>query len=232
MICGAVVVAAGRSARMGFNKIMAPLAGQPVVFRVLKTFGSVSEISYVVTVANSDNLSELEMLVDSLSYHTPIDLCLGGETRLDSVHSGVNALPDNVDLVLVHDAARPLVTQELISTAVAAGQEFGAAIAAIPVTDTIKVVDDGQIIKRTVDRGHLYAAQTPQVFRRDWLNTAYERVQSHSDHPVFTDEASLLEWAGFEVRVFAGSGENIKLTAPVDLMLAESILAQRQTVTH
>ncbi len=232
MICGAVVVAAGRSARMGFNKILAPLAGQPVVVRVLETIGSVSEISYVVTVANTDNLSELEMLIDSLSSHTSVDLCLGGETRLDSVHNGVNALPDNVDLVLVHDAARPLVTQDLISTVISAGQEFGAAIAAIPVTDTIKVIGDEQIIRRTVDRGHLYAAQTPQVFRRDWLNVAYERVQSHSDHPAFTDESSLLEWAGFEVRVLAGSAENIKLTSPVDLMLAESILARRQTVTH
>ncbi len=232
MACGAVVVAAGRSQRMGFNKTMVPLGGRPAIMRVLDTLDSIPEITTMVVVSNSDNVSELTMLVDSASLRRLGGICLGGETRQESVRNGVSALPDDVDLVLIHDAARPLVIRELIDTGIAEASQFGAAIAAVPVTDTIKVVAADRTICRTLDRSQLYAAQTPQIFRRSWLAAAYERLDERRPGIAFTDESSLLEWAGYEVRVFPGSVENIKLTTPADLVAAEAILAQRERATE
>jgi 2-C-methyl-D-erythritol 4-phosphate cytidylyltransferase len=230
MRCGAVIVAAGRSQRMGENKTMIPLAGRPVIVRVLDALDAVSRISAIVVVANEDNFGGLETMLGPLSYRVQSRLCLGGETRQESVRNGVNALPGNVDVVMIHDAARPLVTPDLIQNGIAAAEEFGAAIAAVPVTDTIKLVETGQTISRTLDRSQLYAAQTPQAFRRDWLQCAYARFDAEHADREFTDEAGMLEWAGFEVHVYPGSAENLKLTHPFDLMLAETVLAQRDRV--
>lgn len=232
MTCGAVIVAAGRSERMGLNKTTMSLAGRPVILRVINVLDSVPDITTIIVVASAEKLSDLATLIDSQSYQCSVDLCLGGETRQDSVRNGVHALPADVDLVLVHDAARPLVTAQLVRNAIAKGEEFGAAIPAIPITDTIKLVESGDRISRTLDRSRLYAAQTPQVFRRDWLEMAYERTRKQADMPAFTDESSLLESTGFDVRIFPGSVENIKLTTPFDLVLAESILTQREQVVH
>lgn len=228
MACGAVVVAAGRSQRMGFNKTLLSLAGIPVVARVLDIVGSVPEISSIVVVTNSDDLIHVRALVTSSSPERTVSVCLGGETRQRSVRNGFDALPTDVDLVLVHDAARPLVTRDLIRTGIAEAQRFGAAIAAVPVTDTIKIVGADQTIIRSLNRSQLYAAQTPQIFRRAWLAAAYERLEQQGTKHVFTDESGLLEWAGYQVRVYAGSTENIKLTTPVDLVAAEAILTQRE----
>ena len=230
MRCGAVVVAAGRSQRMGANKLMLPLAGRPVVLRVLDTLSMVPEIVATVLVTNAANLSELEFLVNEEPYGEITEFCLGGETRQESVRHGVASLPDDVDLVLIHDAARPLVTPDLIRAGIASGESFGAAIAALPVTDTIKLVESGDVIARTLARHTLHAAQTPQVFRRDWLAAAYGRLHEESAERAFTDEAALLEWAGYEVHVFPGNAENIKLTRPFDVTLAETVLAQREQV--
>ncbi len=230
MRCGAVVVAAGRSQRMGANKMTLALTGRPVVLRVLDTLAMVPEIVATVLVASAANLSEIEFLVNEEPYGETTELCLGGETRQESVRHGVASLPDDVDLVLIHDAARPLVTPALIHAGIAAGESTGAAIAALPVTDTIKLVESGDVIECTLDRHTLHAAQTPQVFRRDWLTAAYGRLDAERAAVDFTDEAALLEWAGYEVHVFPGDAENIKLTRPFDVTLAETILAQREQV--
>ncbi len=231
MPSGAVIVAAGRSLRMGANKLMLTLDGRPVILRVLDTISTVPEIDSIVLVTNADNLSEIEVLVNEAMYGETVELCLGGETRQDSVRLGIEALPDDIDIVLIHDAARPLVTHVLIQAGIVAGEQTGAAIAAIPVTDTIKLVESGDVIERTLDRRTLHAAQTPQVFRRDWLAAAYVKLDDQRLSIDFTDEASLLEWAGYDVHVFPGSTDNIKLTGPFDVTLAETILMQRERVS-
>lgn len=230
MTCGAVVVAAGRSQRMGFNKTTAVLAGRRVVFRVLDVLESVPDISTIVVVASSENRVLLEEQLSSESYRTPIRCCLGGATRHESVRNGVSEFAEAVDLVLIHDAARPFITPELIRAGIQSAGTAGAAIAAIPVTDTVKLVDDTNVITRTIDRSHLFAAQTPQVFRRDWLERAYQRLDSSPETATFTDESSLLEWAGFDVHVFAGRPENIKLTTPFDVAFAEALLNRSEQV--
>lgn len=232
MTCGAVVVAAGNSQRMGLNKTMMPLAGRPVILHVLDVLGSVTEISRVVIVTNSENLSQLESLVDTDPIHVPIELCLGGDTRQASVRNGVGIVGEDVDFILIHDAARPLITADVVERGVSLAMSAGAAIAGVPVTDTIKRVDSTHVIQETVDRSTLTAAQTPQIFRREWLQRAYRRVDSSDSIGPFTDESALLEWAGFTVHVFPGSKENIKLTTPIDVALAETILSRRVTVAR
>lgn len=230
MTCGAVVVAAGRSQRMGFNKTMAILAGRMVVLRSIDVLDSIPRISRIVVVSSLENREPLGDALRAQDCRAGVALCPGGETRAASVRNGVSSLPADVDLVLVHDAARPLITAKMVCDGIECATAHGAAVAAIPVTDTIKRIDEQHVIERTVDRSHLVAAQTPQVFRRDWLKAAYERFDQSGGEQSFTDESSLLEWAGYEVHVFPGSPENIKLTTPFDLALAESILTRRNRI--
>ncbi|HVX29531.1 MAG TPA: 2-C-methyl-D-erythritol 4-phosphate cytidylyltransferase, partial [Nitrolancea sp.] len=137
---------------------------------------------------------------------------------------GVAALSPAIDLVLIHDAARPLATAVMMAEGIRLGRAAGAAVAAIPVSDTIKIVAADGRVERTPERARLFAAQTPQVFRRDWLEASYAKLQSSPEPPSITDEASLLEWAGYPVQTFPGDPRNIKLTNPFDLTLAEALL--------
>jgi len=226
MACGAVLVAAGRSQRMGFNKTTASLAGQMVLLWSLGVIDAVQPISGIVVVCSEENREPIRDTLRERTFRSPVDLCLGGETRADSVRNGIAALATDVDLVLIHDAARPLVTPELLRAGIERARTCGAAVAAIPVTDTIKCVDD-DVVEATVERSRLVAAQTPQIFCRAWLDAAYRRLDQSGRAETFTDEAGLLEWAGYQVHVFPGCVENLKLTTPFDLAVAELILAQR-----
>ena len=225
--CGAVIAAAGRSQRMGaaLDKTVWPLAGRPVIGWVLDAFAAARGIDEIVVVASPDNREAVRREIAARPELPPATACLGGATRAESVAAGVARLSPDVDLVMIHDAARPLVTPELIENGIAAAERWGAAVAAVPVADTIKQVGpDGKIVA-TLPRDDLRAAQTPQVFRRDWLLSAYADVGD--DLSAFTDEASLLERAGRVVHVYPGSYENLKLTTPADLALAEAIVRRR-----
>jgi len=225
--CGAVIAAAGRSQRMGtaLDKTVWPLAGRPVIGWVLDAFAAARGIDEIVVVANTDNLEVVRGEIDARPELPPATACLGGATRAESVAAGVARLSPDVDLVLIHDAARPLVTPELIEAGIAAAARWGAVVAAVPVADTIKQVGpDGQVLT-TLPRDDLRAAQTPQVFRRDWLLAAY--ADAGTDLHAFTDEAGLLERSGRVVHVYPGSHENLKLTTPADLTVAEAILRRR-----
>lgn len=224
MRCGAIVPAAGRSRRMGeTDKTTWLLAGRPVLAWVLDVLVEAA-IEEIVVVASEQNEDAVADLIGSHPAADRMQYCRGGETRQDSVAAGLARLSAEVDLVLIHDAARPLVTRELIEAGVTAGRALGAAIAAIPVSDTIKRVGaDGTVIC-TPNRDELRAVQTPQVFRRDWLEAAYAAAAPAAPA---TDEATLLERAGFPVHVYPGSPENIKLTTPEDLVLAEALVRRR-----
>jgi len=227
MRCGAVLVAAGRGERMGFNKTLAPLGGRPVLIHSLEQFASVGEIAEIVVVVSAASSDAVRQLLNETFRGQSIDLCLGGDTRQKSVQNGIAALSPEVDLVLIHDAARPLVTAEMMREGVRTATETGAAIATVPVSDTIKMRSADGSIEGTPERSVLFAAQTPQIFRRDWLEASYRRLNSSNQSVQFTDESSLLEWAGYRVCTFAGSPENIKLTNPVDFAIAEAILRWR-----
>jgi 2-C-methyl-D-erythritol 4-phosphate cytidylyltransferase len=206
------------------DKALAPLAGRLVIDWVLDAFEQLEEISEIILVVGEQNGAELRRIVSARGAGK-IRTCQGGASRQDSVAAGVTYLSASADLVVIHDAARPLVTHGLIRNGIAVAREHGSAIAAIPVVDTIKQVDSIGHVTATPRRKDLYAAQTPQVFRRDWLMTAYQSAQSRL--VAVTDEASLLEIAGLPVFIYPGTPENLKLTTPTDLLIAETLLSHR-----
>ncbi|GBD16071.1 2-C-methyl-D-erythritol 4-phosphate cytidylyltransferase [bacterium HR26] len=227
MRCGAIIAAAGSSRRMhGLDKTLAQLAGRPALAWVLDAVAAVPEIAELVVVVSPANHVAASTLCQATPLAARTVVCLGGTHRQDSVRAGVERLSPEVELVLIHDAARPLVTPELLRRGIEAGAAWGAAVAVVPVSDTIKQVDaSGQVVS-TLDRSSLVAAQTPQVFRRDWLEAAYRHWPPHA--PPATDEAMLVERAGFPVQTFPGSPDNLKLTTEADLAVAAALLARRR----
>ncbi len=219
----AVIVAAGSSRRMdGMDKVFAPLDNRPVLARVLDTFQECSLVESVVLVLGAENIEKGKQLVEEQNFTKVIDICPGGERRQDSVAAGLARI-EKADWVVIHDGARPLVTEELIEQGLEAAQETGSAIAAIPVTDTIKMVGDDQFIQGTPPRHNLWAAQTPQVFKFDIIRKAYDQLRYE-----VTDDARAVEQAGFQVKIYMGSYDNIKVTTPDDLALAEIILRKKK----
>jgi 2-C-methyl-D-erythritol 4-phosphate cytidylyltransferase len=213
---GAVLVAAGASRRMGFDKLWCPLSGQPVLSYALQVIATSPRIDRVALVVASERLGEARALADAAG--NSVLACVGADQRRASVACGLALLHDCAWIV-VHDAARPFLTEELIGRGLEAAGVTGAAVAAQPVRDTIKRVANG-IVLETLPRSQIWSVQTPQVFRADLLRSALQRP----DEDV-TDEATLVERMGGQVQVFAGSDANIKITTPSDLDLAEAWLA-------
>ncbi|HET9016082.1 MAG TPA: 2-C-methyl-D-erythritol 4-phosphate cytidylyltransferase [Thermomicrobiaceae bacterium] len=226
--CGAVVVAAGSSRRMGpRDKTVEPLGGRAVIDWVLDALLAVPEIAELVVVTGPANAATVAAALDRRDVRGRVATCRGGPTRAESVRLGLAALSDDLHLVLIHDAARPLVTPDLCLAGIHAAEARGAAVAALPASDTIKRVDSSGLVLETLPRAELVVAQTPQVFRRDWLEAAYRGAGDA--FRLVTDESALLERAGFPVEVYPGSPENLKLTTPSDLAIAEALLARRLT---
>ena len=219
----AILVAAGRGLRAGGGgpKQYRTIGGQTVIFRAMQTFCSHPDVATVQPVVNPDDIALFNDAVASLRHAPPAN---GGATRQASVHAGLEALAaDKPDIVLIHDAARPFVTSAVISRAIDAAGRTGAAIPAIPVTDTIKQVGDAGDVTGTPDRARLRIAQTPQAFRYDVILEAHRRAarEGRSD---FTDDAALAEWAGLTVATFEGDAANMKLTTPEDFVREEARL--------
>lgn len=219
----AIVTAAGASRRMaGLDKIFALVAGKPVLAHTLQAFQSCDLIAEVVLVLSEANLPQGEGLVRTYGFSKVTAICPGGKLRQDSVRQGLSLLHDCAWAV-IHDGARPCVTPDLIEAGLAAARQTGAAIAAVPVKDTIKRVDPTGTILETPHRAALWSAQTPQVFRFDIIFQAYSKAQEEA-----TDDAALVEAMGREVKVYMGSYDNIKITTQADLALADVILMGRQ----
>jgi 2-C-methyl-D-erythritol 4-phosphate cytidylyltransferase len=219
---GAVIVAAGSSERMGgIDKMFTILDGKPVLSRVIEVFQACSRIDDIVIVLNRQNLAKAKKLVAEEGWSKVKDVCEGGRRRQDSVLNGLNCL-GGCDWVVIHDGARPLVTVEIIENGLDAAEETGAAIAAVPVTDTIKMVSDDLTIQGTPPRQSLWAAQTPQVFRYDVIINAYRKLKYE-----VTDDARAVELTGGSVKIYQGSNDNIKITTPEDLAVAEILLKKR-----
>jgi 2-C-methyl-D-erythritol 4-phosphate cytidylyltransferase len=218
----AILVAAGRGQRMGADrpKAFVSLGGQPILLRSALAFEAAPSVGGVVGVVPAGDLDVARELLAPVS--KLVAVVPGGDRRQDSVLRGLKALPDGFgDVVLVHDAARPLVEVDLIESVVRAAQEDGAALPVLPLADTIKRVRDGRV-EETLDRAELGAAQTPQGFRLEVLVSAYEAA--FRDRVTVTDEAMAVERVGRPVRAVAGVPRNRKITTPEDLAWAESLL--------
>ncbi len=209
-------MAAGSSQRMGgVDKVFALLGEKPVLGRVVAVFQECDSIDQIVVVLNEQNLEKGKQLVAEQGWSKVTDVCPGGRRRQDSVVAGLSRL-SHCDWVVIHDGARPLLTEDLIREGLAAARETGAAVAAVPVTDTIKVAEGDGIVRQTPPRQNLWAVQTPQVFRIDIITEAYQKATGE-----VTDDASLVEQLGYSVKLYLGSYQNIKVTTPDDLALAE-----------
>ena len=220
---GAIIVAAGSSRRMGgVDKVLALLSGQPVLAWAIDVFQRCNLIDQMVVVVSEQNLERCRQLVTEQGWSKVTEICAGGERRQDSVMAGLSQL-SHCDWVVIHDGVRPLVTGDLIEHGIEAARETGAAVAAVPVTDTIKVAGDNRLVQQTPPRRSLWAVQTPQVFRFDIITEAYHRAEDE-----VTDDASLVEQLGYKVKLYMGSYDNIKVTTPNDLALAELMLYRRK----
>ena len=221
----AVMVAAGRGVRMGaaVNKVLLPLCGEPVIRHAVRAFCEADEIDGVVVVASADETEQMRAALCGLEKVCAI--VPGGSTRQESVKNGLDALPKEARISLVHDGARPLISRELIARCIRQTEDCGSAVVCTPVTDTVKVEKDGCVV-RTLDRSQLRAVQTPQCFFAGELKAAYEAAAR--DGVSVTDDASVMEHAGHSVHLLESSEVNFKLTTPEDLRRAEDIIGERK----
>jgi len=219
---GAIIVGAGRGERMGgVDKVFAPLDGKPILTYSIAAFQASELIEAIVVVLNERNVEQGRAIIRAGGWDKVIAVITGGARRQDSTRAGIASL-QSCDIVAVHDAARPFVTTELIRRGVEATILHGAAIAAMPVKETIKHVDATGLILNTPPRESLWAAQTPQFARRAALDRALAEAQARG--ATVTDEAAALEAVGQRVTVFAGAYTNLKVTTPEDLILAAALL--------
>jgi len=224
MKVGAIIPAAGRGKRIGASvpKQFLEIQGRPLLHHTLTVFASCKLIDYVVLVMPRADVDE--MGEDWLNkYEIVREVVVGGEQRQDSVYNGFNSLEEGTDIVVVHDGVRPFTTPQMITATVEAAQQHGAAITAIPVSDTVKQAADG-FVKQTVPRDGLWRVQTPQAFQCGLLQQAFKKAKKDSYYG--TDEGSLVEYLGERVKIVPGSELNIKITRKEDLVLGESLLSR------
>lgn len=220
-VLGVVIVAAGSGQRFGdAAKVFKTLDGRPVLQYSLQLFLSMPEVHDIVVVLGAHTIEEGTSLVHDRQYKK-VRVCVGGETRSDSVRAGLAELPEEVALVAVHDAGRPLVQPDMVRRVIAAAREHGAALPVVPVSDTLARIGESGQVTGVEERERLVAVQTPQVARRDWLECALGSGGSN------TDEGGALLSAGYAVTTVDGAPDNIKLTWPADLAIAEALLRRR-----
>ncbi|HKE62847.1 MAG TPA: 2-C-methyl-D-erythritol 4-phosphate cytidylyltransferase [Nitrospira sp.] len=226
----AVVPAAGRGLRMGGSvpKQFLAIGGLPLVVHSLRILQAAPSVDAIVLAVPQGDIDYCRAdIVKAHNFDKVTQVVAGGKERQDSVRLALAAVGNDADIVLVHDAVRPFLTVQMVEDVVKAARATGAAIIALPMRDTVKEVRADRVIQRTVDRKTLWLAQTPQAFRKDWLQEAHRKAQAEGI--VATDDAYLLEGMGRSVTVVEGSGENIKVTRPEDMIIGEAILASRQT---
>lgn len=220
----AIIVAAGSSRRMGFDKMTADLAGRPVIARTVDAFERCEDVRHIHVVASAENHARFGSLLQGFKKLRPF--VLGGAHRHLSVWSGLNALDPSAQFVTVHDGARPLVTTGMIDQSFQKAREMGAACVARPVTDTLKRADANHHLAASVERDSLWAMETPQTFSVPLLRRAYENVIQTG--VVVTDETSAVELLGQPVALVAAEDWNFKITYPRDLALAAFALGSRR----
>lgn len=223
----AIIVAAGGSVRMGIadSKQFIPLLGRPAIEYTLRAFEKCHFIKEIVVVCREQDKERIRLIADENGFSKVSSLVEGGASRAESVRNGIKAASERAKYFAIHDGARPLITVEEIERVIEAAFETGAATLGVPVKDTIKIVDGYNKIESTPLRSQLRAVHTPQVFESELYQFALENAGDNMIN--FTDDCSLIEHMGGEVEVVKGSEENIKLTTPIDVVIAESILRER-----
>ena len=224
----ALIPAAGMGRRMGkaVAKQFLPLGDKPMLAHTLLAFQQAPEIDEIIPILSEEDMEHcLRDIIEQFSLSKVKTLVVGGKERQDSVYNGIRKIGKDASVLLVHDGVRPFVTAEMISECVSLAKKGENIAVGVPVKDTIKEVDDHRVIQRTLQRSRLWSIQTPQAFPIKVLQKAYEEAYRDKLHG--TDDSTLAEHAGFTVRVIMGSYENIKITTPEDLILAEEILKRR-----
>jgi 2-C-methyl-D-erythritol 4-phosphate cytidylyltransferase len=227
----AIIVAAGDSRRMGFDKLFASIGGRSIIAHTIHAFERANCLSGIIVVARNDRLDEIKAIVRDTNFQKVRFVVTGGKRRQDSVRAGLDHLDASVKYVAVHDAARPLITGEQIERVFEQSRIHAAASLAEPVNDTLKYADKEFFVTGPVDRHQLYAMQTPQVFERRLIEDAYRAL--YAENASVTDEVSAVERLGHKVVLVPNTEPNFKITYPRDLALAEFVLKQRiQTATN
>lgn len=223
--CAAVIVAAGSSARMGFDKITVDLGGEPAIARTIGAFEACGYIREIVVVTRDKSVADIARICKEFGFNKVTKVLRGGETRLASALTGACEVSENAKYIAIHDGARPLVTVELIERTVEAAVKDLAAAPAITPADTVKLVDKNGYITRTLPRENVVLIQTPQVFESSIIKGALTRAFEQNN--AFTDDCAAAEAIGISVMTVPGDPDNIKLTTPSDIFTAQRILTQR-----
>ena len=225
-ISTAVIVAAGKGKRMGteISKQFLPLCGKEILAHTVEKFEKAACIRDIILVTGGDALQDVRQMVQEYGWKKIISVTEGGKERQDSVFLGLQQVPQDTEIVLIHDGVRPFVTEEILERSIAAAKETGGCVAGVPAKDTIKVCDAEGFAIATPDRSTLRQIQTPQTFRRKEILAAYEKAKA--DGFLGTDDASVAEHSGFPVRFIMGSYRNIKITTKEDLLIGAAFLKE------
>ncbi|MFC1704388.1 2-C-methyl-D-erythritol 4-phosphate cytidylyltransferase [Candidatus Omnitrophota bacterium] len=224
----AIVPAAGRGIRLkrSLSKALVPLAQKPIAIRTLEALSKIKEINQLIVAANRNDVIKLQSAICRYRVKKVTKVIRGGSTRSQSVKNCLKHIDQDVDIVIVHDGARPLVNKEVVLAVIRKARKFGAAIAAVPVSPTIKKADPQRLeVTETLERRLLWAVSTPQAFKKAILQKAYKRLNKKQKKA--SDDASLVEKLGYSVKIVRDSYRNIKITTPEDLLLARLLLRQR-----
>ena len=226
-----IIAAAGMSNRMGskINKQFIWIEGKPILAHTIDKFEKCRYIDEIIIVSKEEEIDYCRKeIVKKYKFKKVSNIIRGGKERQDSVYNGILALNEKTDIVLTHDGARPFIEIESIEDGIKGVLEFDACVIGVPVTDTIKVVSEDNTIKNTPDRSIIWAAQTPQCFRKDILIKGYEKAIK--DRYFATDDSSIVENIGIKVKMIMGNYKNIKITTPEDIIIAESLFKDKETL--
>ena len=218
----AILVAAGRGARMGRDKLFLKVAGKPVIAHTWGKFDDAKIIGQIIVVVRAGMEKKFTALAKKYGFKKKFQIVTGGAERQDSVWNGLQAASAEAEIAVIHDAARPCVNAELITATIKHAEETGAAVAAHPVTDTIKESVDGRLIQRTLDRSKLWGMETPQTFRIEVIRRAI--AEARAKKMIFTDDTAACELIGQPVRLVSSIAPNPKVTVPGDLPIVETLL--------
>jgi 2-C-methyl-D-erythritol 4-phosphate cytidylyltransferase len=221
----AIIVAGGGSQRMGFDKLFAVIAGEPVIAHTISAFECANSVGEIIIVAREERHDEIRKISRDMGFKKIRAIVPGGERRQDSVRAGLDRIDREAKYVAVHDAARPLITPEQIERTFEQSRVRGAAALAQPVNDTLKRADANLLVVGSIDRHQLYAMQTPQIFERKLIENAYAAV--YAEDVFVTDEVSAVERLGHKIAIVLNDDLNFKITYPRDLPVAEFVLRKR-----
>lgn len=223
--CSAVIVAAGSSQRMGSDKIMMKLGAMPVLARTVLAFENNENVDEIIIVTKTEKLEEIADMCFKNGLHKVKQVVSGGATRMESALAGVSACRHGAELIAIHDGARPLVSQELITRTIEAARAYRAAVPAVASTDTLKIVDERGFITGTLDRSVTRRVQTPQVFEADLIKGALTKAVELK--LTLTDDCSAMDMMGVKTITVEGEPANIKITTPEDMVMAKAIVEDR-----